>query len=245
MAGFARSQPKKSTVCQKPHPAVTPVHGRVLFVFVFCLVTGAGFAMGEVGHPVPDGEAPHQLGGILTIESPESAQHLHQKSRRVSLSDPSIPVLVERMKHLMMSEKGDGIAAIQLGVPLQIVLLKRQSGDRQTEVLLNPEIVRISQRRAGSWERCLSVPWGYRYLRRPIATTVRYQTISGQVRVEQFKYGESAILHQELEHLRGHLLSDGFLPKDFIPPGQIAKVSPRANSLREGKAGRPEHRKAW
>ena len=202
-----------------------------ILVLLCCLSVGAGYATGLVGHPVLAGEtlAHTRTGHILTIESPESARLLHQKSRRVRSSDPSIPFVVERMKHFMISEKGDGIAAVQIGEPLQIILLKRQSGDRQIKVLLNPRIIGISHRREGSWERCLSVPWGYRYIRRPVSTSLRYLTLAGQVHVEEFKYGESAILHQEIEHLRGHLLSDGFSPKDFIPPGEIVRVSHRNN----------------
>ena len=57
------------------------------------LCSGAGYAAGLVGHPVLAGEtlAHTGTGHILTIESPESAQVLHQKSRRVRSSDPSIP----------------------------------------------------------------------------------------------------------------------------------------------------------
>ena len=204
---------------------------RAWLVFLCFLCVGPGYALELFRHPVLADEAlaPTGTGYILTIESPESARLLHQKSRRVRSSDPSIPFVVERMKHFMISEKGDGIAAVQIGEPMQIILLKRQSGDRQIEVLLNPRIVGISHRREGSWERCLSVPYGYRYIRRPVSTSVRYLTLAGQVHVEEFKYGESAILHQEIEHLRGHLLSDGYSPKDFIPPSEIARVSRRNN----------------
>ena len=203
--------------------------GLMLFTLL-CLLNGYGPAKAILSHRAVGGETPKPpgFGHILTIDSSDSIRRLHQKSLPARFSDPSIPLIVRQMQEAMISERGDGISAVQIGFPVQIILLKRQSGDRRTEVLLNPAVVRVSRSKQGSWERCLSIPWGYRYVMRPVATSVRYQTIEGQVRGETFKYGESAILQQEIEHLEGHLLSDGYSLRDFFPPSEIANASSKA-----------------
>jgi len=153
---------------------------------------------------------------VITIDTANEREKLHLTSIPISPSDPMIPELVERMVRAMRKLHGDGLAAVQVGEPVRLVLLERRTDKDSPLVLLNPMVVSSSDQRVGSWEFCLSVPWGYVYVERPKSLRVRYQTLRGDVVDGDFEYGDAVILQQELDHLNGKLLSDVRPKSEFL-----------------------------
>src|SRR5438874_2857115 len=83
---------------------------------------------------------------------------LRNKARKVSRFDESIRTLVDDMIETMRAAPGVGLAAPQIGVPLQVAVIEV---DEQLTVLVNPEVIKTEGEEELD-EGCLSVPgyWG-------------------------------------------------------------------------------------
>ncbi len=91
------------------------------------------------------------------------------RRRADSVPDPTAPAirtLVADMIETMEDAHGAGLAAPQVHVPLRVLVfhVPEERAQREGEepvpltVLVNPEIVPLSDDRAEGWEACLSVP---------------------------------------------------------------------------------------
>jgi peptide deformylase len=158
---------------------------------------------------------------VLNQDKPAERALLEHASRPIDPKAPGLPALLDELERTAQALHGGGIAAVQIGIPVRAVLLRREA-TRNFQAFLNPEPTQVSTQRMGSWERCLSVPWGYRYIERAASLSVRYQTPSGESRSETLQDGEAAVFQQELDHLDGILLSHGHGPRWFIPENQMA-----------------------
>jgi len=157
----------------------------------------------------------------LSVDIPEQRIRLEQPSRPIAPDNPALSALLADMRGTVRAMHGLGLAAVQIGVPVRVALLRREAGG-EFQAFLNPQRVAASTQRLGSWERCLSVPWGYRYTERPAHLTIRYQTPDGAERRETLSGTEAVVFQQELDHLDGTLLSSGHDPRWFIPKDGMA-----------------------
>jgi peptide deformylase len=120
-----------------------------------------------------------------------------------------------------------GIAAVQIGIPVRLVLLRRRHGETGDlfQPFFNPHISHQSRRQIASWENCLSVPWGYRFTLRPERIRIRYQSDTGITQRETL-YGEEAVVfQQETDHLDGKLLNHHYSKAWFIPNNEIEEFA--------------------
>ncbi|HSK92900.1 MAG TPA: peptide deformylase [Candidatus Angelobacter sp.] len=137
---------------------------------------------------------------ILTAEAPI----LRERTKRVSSFDASLHRLLDDMLETMRDAPGVGLAANQIGVPLQVTVIEI---DDQVTELVNPEIVKASGEQL-DWEGCLSIP-GY------VAETPRFAkvTVKGrdrhgrEIRAKGTELFARALQH-EIDHLNGHLYID-------------------------------------
>jgi peptide deformylase len=65
---------------------------------------------------------------------------LRKKARKVSRFDASLRTLVQDMIETMRDAPGVGLAAPQIGVPLQVAVVEHEP--EQIHILVNPEIVK-------------------------------------------------------------------------------------------------------
>lgn len=137
---------------------------------------------------------------ILTAE----AAILRERTKKVSSYDASLGRLLDDMLETMRDAPGVGLAANQVGVPLQVAIIEI---DGQITELVNPQIVKTSGEQL-DWEGCLSIP-GY------VAETPRYAkvTVKGrdrhgkEIRVKGEELLARALQH-EIDHLNGTLYID-------------------------------------
>jgi peptide deformylase len=91
---------------------------------------------------------------------------LWQVSRPVAAFDtPELHALVADMQETMLHLDGAGLAAPQIGVDLRVVIFGFEENVRYPEagsvpytVLINPELMSLSEEVEEGWEGCLSVP---------------------------------------------------------------------------------------
>src|SRR5437868_14339791 len=86
---------------------------------------------------------------------------LHIVAKPVAVVDERIRQLVDDMLETMYAADGVGLAATQVDVHERVIVIDT-SQDRDTpRVLINPELVRQSERMVDGEEGCLSVPQIY------------------------------------------------------------------------------------
>ena len=137
---------------------------------------------------------------ILTAEEPI----LRERTKRVSTFDASLHRLLDDMLETMRDAPGVGLAANQVGVPLQVAVIEIE--DRITE-LVNPQIVKGSGEQ-GDWEGCLSIPGYVSEVTRHDRVTVKARDRHGrEFRVRGTELFSRALQH-EIDHLNGTLYID-------------------------------------
>ncbi|HET6379472.1 MAG TPA: peptide deformylase [candidate division Zixibacteria bacterium] len=137
---------------------------------------------------------------ILTAEEPI----LRQKARKVTQFDASLHRLLDDMLETMRDAPGIGLAANQVGVPLQVAVIELE--DRVTE-LINPQIVKSSGEIV-DWEGCLSIPGFVAEVKRAAKVTVKARDRYGkEFRIKGEELFARALQH-EIDHLNGILYID-------------------------------------
>ena len=127
----------------------------------------------------------------------------------VETFDQDLEDLIDEMFETSWAAPGLGLAAPQIGVNLQLVVLDLSVGkdSKQKMVLANPEII-DQEGRVSMEEGCLSFPGLYTTFVRPRSVRVRAQDAAGQWReIEGEELLAQALCH-EIDHLNGILLVD-------------------------------------
>ncbi len=137
---------------------------------------------------------------ILTAESPI----LRERTKKVPTYDGSLHRLLDDMLVTMRDAPGVGLAANQVGVPLQVAVI--EVDDTITE-LVNPQIVKGSGEQL-DWEGCLSIPGYVAEVTRHAKVTVKARDRHGkEFRVKGEELFARALQH-EIDHLNGILYID-------------------------------------
>ncbi|RAP39127.1 peptide deformylase [Candidatus Marinamargulisbacteria bacterium SCGC AAA071-K20] len=135
---------------------------------------------------------------------------LRQKSEIVTQFDDGLTSLIVDMFDTMDSMKGIGLAAPQVGVLQQIIIISFES---QSFELINPKILEFSGKRDIQEEGCLSMPEVHVDVVRHNTIKVRAQKRDGKS-IEFESDGMIArIIQHEVDHLDGILITDKGLPK--------------------------------
>ena len=129
---------------------------------------------------------------------------LEHKSKPVKEMTPRIKTLIEDMLDTMYEAQGVGLAAPQVGILKQIVVIDVSSEGDSPVVLINPEIVELKGEQTGQ-EGCLSVPG-----KAGIVTRANYAKVKAlnedmeEIIVEGEELFARALQH-EIDHLSGIL----------------------------------------
>lgn len=136
-------------------------------------------------------------------------RRLKQVSKDVEIFDNELHILLEDMKETMYANDGIGLAAIQIGIAQNVLIINLADEDGEQipenlEEIINPVILE-AEGSVTYQEGCLSVPSVYEDIERKESIRVRYFDRNG-VMIEKELEGLMAIAFQhELDHLNGHL----------------------------------------
>ncbi|MEO1620215.1 MAG: peptide deformylase [Cyanobacteria bacterium J06632_3] len=135
---------------------------------------------------------------------------LRQPAKRVSKVDNSLRDLVRKMLQTMYSEDGIGLAAPQVGVNKQLLVIDSDPETASTPplVLVNPKITGYSQELAKGQEGCLSIPGVYLDVVRPAAVEVSFKDETGRPRKIKADDLLARIIQHEMDHLNGVMFVD-------------------------------------
>ena len=129
---------------------------------------------------------------------------LRKKTRNIRTVTPEIKRLVRNMAETMYHAGGVGLAANQVGEPLNIAIVDVSKEGNQLLVLINPKVLEKSQEKAVQMEGCLSVPGYEGEVERSVTITMKTMN-GGNFTVNGFL--ARAIQH-EMDHLNGKLYID-------------------------------------
>ncbi|MEG4943557.1 peptide deformylase [Microcoleus sp. F4-D5] len=135
---------------------------------------------------------------------------LRQPAKRVKSVDAEIRQLVREMLQTMYSADGIGLAAPQVGVHKQVIVLDCDPENPATPpiVLINPTIKSTSSDICILQEGCLSIPGVYLEVKRPEAIEVSYRDEYGRPQTLIAAELLSRAIQHEMDHLNGVLFVD-------------------------------------
>jgi peptide deformylase len=136
---------------------------------------------------------------------------LRTVAKPVTAYTPELQQLVQDMTETMYAESGIGLAATQVNVHQQILVLDVSDSRKQLKVYVNPEILHSSGEQ-NCEEGCLSVPGVYAEVKRAENIRVRAFDAAGKVFEEDLSGLHAICLQHEMDHLQGKLFVDYLSP---------------------------------
>lgn len=151
-------------------------------------------------------------------EEKDVSKALRKKSRYVDEITPRILTLLDDMTETLKASGGVGLAAPQVGVLKQVVVV--DDGGKILE-LINPEIV-STEGEIEDIEACLSIPGKWGLVKRPLTVTVKAQNRKG----EWVNHTGTGLIARcfchEIDHLNGVLYTDKVIR--MLSPEELESV---------------------
>jgi len=173
---------------------------------------------------------------LLSVKDPADRSLLETLSQPLETRDGSClkPLLVA-MRASIVAHKGMGLAAVQLGVPVRVLMLRVPDEQHRIAeaVLINPVVVTRSTHKVQSFEFCLSVPGGYRMTERADQLRVSYTDPEGKHRESVYRGDAAIVIQQELDHLDGILLDRDLPAQAFLDERGVQRFELAARELTE------------
>lgn len=155
----------------------------------------------------------------IRIIRKEGDEILKKKSKPVEKIDEKIKELIKDMIDTMHKFDGVGLAAVQVGILKQILVIDLYEEGKEPYVIINPEIIETKGVQEVE-EGCLSFPNKFAKIERPEEVTVRALNEEGKT----IKIKGKGLLAQALCHEIDHLNGEVFIDK--IIPGTLEIINP-------------------
>ncbi len=167
---------------------------------------------------------------------------LRQRSRPLLKEEIALPEtqqLIAWMRETMRDAPGVGLAAPQIGLPLQLAVIEDRSEytkdvaaerlaerERQAvpfQVLINPRIVEQSEEQVEFFEGCLSLAGFSALVKRSRQVAVEYWDEHGEPRRIEAQGWYARILQHEIDHLYGRLYIDRMESRSFMSIDNLSR----------------------
>lgn len=132
---------------------------------------------------------------------------LRKVAAPITKIDDSIRRLAADMAETMYEAPGIGLAATQVDVHKQLIVIDVSETKNELLVLVNPEIVADEGFQVGE-EGCLSVPGIYDKVERAEKVSVRYLDLDGQAQTIEAEGLLAVCIQHEMDHLQGKVFVD-------------------------------------
>ena len=145
------------------------------------------------------------LKNIITVPDPL----LKSISKPVDKVNNDIKNLINDMCETMYNAPGIGLAAVQIGIPLRVVVVDISKGEeKKPHFFVNPNIVWRSDKTSTYEEGCLSIPNQFAEIERPESCRVEYLDLNNQIKEIEVSGLLSTCIQHEIDHLNGVLFID-------------------------------------
>ena len=150
---------------------------------------------------------------------------LRKVASRIDKITDEVMGLSRDMLETMVMAHGAGLAANQVGVGLQLIVIEEQVNKKSRPlILINPEII-LTEEEDTLEEGCLSIPGFYEFVKRSKRVRVRALNLKEQVVELDCEDHLARALQHEIDHLKGALFIDHlsamkkeFFKKKFMRP---------------------------
>lgn len=156
---------------------------------------------------------------LSIVEFPDP--RLRTVARPVTQFDDRLRQLVSDMAETMYDAPGVGLAATQVDVHEQVIVIDVSEGKNELKAFINPEIVWASEEQVECEEGCLSVPGVYDAVTRPERVRVRARDPHGV----EFELDCDGLLAVCIQHEMDHLLGKVFV--DYLSPLKQERIKTR------------------
>ncbi len=146
---------------------------------------------------------------------------LHKIARPVDAVDARIRGLVDDMLETMYGAEGVGLAATQVDQHERVIVIDTSDEHDDPLVLINPELIAVSDEMAVSDEGCLSVPEIYDRVERHARVRVRALDRSGASR----EFDADGLLAVAVQHEMDHLVGKVFV--EYLSPLKRTRIKTR------------------
>lgn len=146
---------------------------------------------------------------------------LHKIAKPVTVFDERLKKLVADMADTMYDAPGVGLAATQVDVYEQIIVIDTSDTHDQLLVLINPVILWSSPERQLYEEGCLSVPGIYDGVERAAQVRVKAKDALGK----SFEFEADGLLAVCVQHEMDHLLGKVFV--EYLSPLKRNRIKSR------------------
>jgi len=143
---------------------------------------------------------------------------LRKAAEPVEQIDDTIRRLVERMKDIMIENKGVGLAAPQAGVGLRLFIISLDGSRENVRAYVNPMVTPQGDLEEMD-EGCLSVPGVWAKIRRYKHATVIATDLDGNEFTEEAEGLYARCLQHEYDHIEGTVIVNRM--------GQAARIAHR------------------
>nr|WP_230854751.1 peptide deformylase [Arthrobacter terrae] len=164
------------------------------------------------------------------------------------LSASELEALIELMRRTMHEAPGVGLAAPQIGLPLQLAVVEdlydlpaeigaeRERSPLEFLALLNPRYQAIGTGTASFYEGCLSMRGWQAVVERPSRVHLTYDDVTGLACHREFSGWAARIVAHETDHLRGTLYIDKALTRSLADDAQYSQrwAEPGISLARQG-----------
>ncbi len=137
---------------------------------------------------------------------------LHKVAQPVAAVDDRLRALIDDMLETMYEANGIGLAATQIDVHQRLVVIDTSEERNKPLVLINPEIIWMSDERVKGDEGCLSVPGIYDGVERATAVKVTALDRDGQTQNIEAEGLLAICIQHELDHLKGKVFVEYLSP---------------------------------
>ncbi|AEK63930.1 peptide deformylase [Collimonas fungivorans] len=150
---------------------------------------------------------------------------LHKIAKPVTVFDTRLKKLIADMAETMYEAPGVGLAASQVDVHEQLVVIDTSDTGTDLRVFINPEILWASEEKQIYDEGCLSVPGVYDGVERPARIKVRALDADGK----PFEVDADGLLAVCIQHEMDHLMGKVFV--EYLSPLKRNRI--KAKMLKE------------
>ncbi|TYB30330.1 MAG: peptide deformylase [Candidatus Mcinerneyibacterium aminivorans] len=156
-------------------------------------------------------------------------KRLTAENDKITEVNKKIKEIAQKMINTMKEQQGIGLAGPQVGINKKIVVIDLSFGQEDKNkymVLLNPEIIKYSEKTDVMEEGCLSFPELFIEVERSKEIKVKARTLED----EEVEFEADSFLARVLQHEIDHI--NGIVFVDRISPAKKLEISDKLNKIK-------------
>jgi len=157
---------------------------------------------------------------------------LRTPGQPVTPAIPGLQKLLGNMWHTLENAGGVGLAAPQVGQPLQLFIVNSTAAGNDNgirQAFLNTRILHYSKDTCTDTEGCLSIPGIWEEVARACSITIQYQDADFNLHTQTYHGSTARMIQHEYDHTQGKLYLD------HLPPLRRRLLQSKLQAISKGK----------